>query len=176
MRWLYFFGMQVQTLASLSGLVSGFVMNCGVDQRCSLGPVLLWLWYSPTTIALNWPPAWESPYAAGVALKTANTTQHNKTQQKTKINFIFYFLIFSFYGFACRIWKFLAKGLIGAVAMSLHTTAMAMPDPSIICNRWLTCSNAGSLTQWMRLEIKLTSLQRQYQVLNLLSHNGDSST
>ena len=36
------------------------------------------------------------------------------------------------------------------------------------------CGNTGSSAHWTRLGIKLTSLQRQCRVLNLLSHNGNS--
>ena len=44
-------------------------MSCGVGRRCSLDPVLLWLWRRPETTAPIGPPAWEPPYAMGVALK-----------------------------------------------------------------------------------------------------------
>ena len=35
-------------------------------------PVLQWLWHRPAAEALIRPLAWESPYAAGVALKDKN--------------------------------------------------------------------------------------------------------
>ena len=44
-------------------------MNCGVDHRHSLDPMLLWLWCRPASIALIGPLAWEPPYAAGEALE-----------------------------------------------------------------------------------------------------------
>ena len=44
-------------------------MNCGVDHRCGLDPVLLWLWCRLMAAALIPPLAWELPYAVGVALK-----------------------------------------------------------------------------------------------------------
>ena len=36
---------------------------CSIGHRCGLDPALLWLWPDGT------PPAWEVPYAAGVAIK-----------------------------------------------------------------------------------------------------------
>ena len=53
-------------------------MSCGVGYRCSLDPVLLWLWCRPVAIAPIGPLAWEGPYAMGVALKSKQT---NKTPQ-----------------------------------------------------------------------------------------------
>ena len=44
-------------------------MSCGVGDRRSLDPMLLWLWRGPATAALIQPLAWEHPYATGVALK-----------------------------------------------------------------------------------------------------------
>ena len=44
-------------------------MSCGIDRRCSLAPVLLWLWYRPGAIGPIRPLAWELPYAVGVALR-----------------------------------------------------------------------------------------------------------
>ena len=44
-------------------------MNCGVDQRCSSDPALLWLWCRLAAAAPIQPLAREPPYAAGAALK-----------------------------------------------------------------------------------------------------------
>ena len=44
-------------------------MSCGVGQRCSSDPALLWLWRRPAAIALIRPLARELPYASGAALK-----------------------------------------------------------------------------------------------------------
>ena len=44
-------------------------MSFGVGHRCSLDPVLLWLWRRPAATALIGPLAWDPPYAEGVALK-----------------------------------------------------------------------------------------------------------
>ena len=52
-------------------------MSCGVGHRHGLDPVLPWLWYRLAGVALIRPPAWEPPYAMGVALKS-------KTKQNPK--------------------------------------------------------------------------------------------
>ena len=44
-------------------------MSCGTGHRHSLDLALLWLWHRPVASALIRPPAWELPYATGVALK-----------------------------------------------------------------------------------------------------------
>ena len=83
-----------------------------------------------------------------------------------------------------------ARGRIGAAAAD-YATAIATPDLSCICNSnpgyklhlqqqpWIwaasettcSCNNSRSLTHWARPGIKPASSQRQYWVLNLLSHN-----
>ena len=35
---------QVQSLASLSGLGTCIAVSCGIGRRCSSDPALLWLW------------------------------------------------------------------------------------------------------------------------------------
>ena len=72
--------MQVQSLALLSGLRIGVALSCGVGRRCGSDPKLLWLWCRPAAIAPIRPLAWESPYAAGVALEKA------KKKKKSTIN------------------------------------------------------------------------------------------
>ena len=47
-------------------------MSYGVGHRCSLDPLLLWLWHRVAAAAPIWPLAWELPYAASVALKAKN--------------------------------------------------------------------------------------------------------
>jgi len=59
-------------------------MSCGVGRRCSLAPVLLWLWRRPAAIALIGPLAWEPPYAAGVAIEKIKTKQ-NKNKNKERL-------------------------------------------------------------------------------------------
>ena len=43
-------------------------------------PALLWLWCRPAAVVLIRPLAWESPYAAGAALKRQKKTKQNKTE------------------------------------------------------------------------------------------------
>ena len=59
------------------GWGSGIAVSCGVVQRCSSDPTLLWLWHRSAAIALIQPLAWEPPYATGVALKTKNQNKAN---------------------------------------------------------------------------------------------------
>ena len=44
-------------------------MSCGIGQRLSSDPVLLWLWHRQAAGAQVGPLAWELPYATGAALK-----------------------------------------------------------------------------------------------------------
>ena len=60
-------------------------MSCGVGQRGSLDPVLLWLCRRPAAAALIRPLAWEPPHAAGVAVEKAKKqTNKKKTKKKKK--------------------------------------------------------------------------------------------
>ena len=61
--------MQVQSLASLSGLRIGVAVSCGEGHRHGSDLELLWLWRRLAATALTRPLAWESPYPVGVALK-----------------------------------------------------------------------------------------------------------
>ena len=49
-------------------------------SRCSLDPMLLWLWHRPvaTATALICPLAWEPPYAAGPAQEMAKREEKKK--------------------------------------------------------------------------------------------------
>ena len=51
-------------------------MSCGEGRRCSLDPLLLWLWCRPVAIAPIRPLAWEPPYAVDVALKKKHKTKY----------------------------------------------------------------------------------------------------
>ena len=64
-------GLWVWSLPLLSGLGSGIAMSCGVGRRRGSDPTLLWPWHRPAATAPIQPLAWESPYAAGVALEDA---------------------------------------------------------------------------------------------------------
>ena len=60
-------------------------MSSGVDLRCGLDLVLLWLWCRPAAVAPIRSLAWELPYAAGAALKRqTKTNTHTKKQKKKK--------------------------------------------------------------------------------------------
>ena len=58
-------------------------MSCGMGCRCSSDLALLWLWHRPVATALIRPPAWELPYAMGMALKR----QNKQTKKKIFINY-----------------------------------------------------------------------------------------
>ena len=60
---------------------SGVAVSCGVGRRHVLDPVLLWLRRRPAAAALIGPLAWETPHAAGVALKKA---KRPKTKKQNK--------------------------------------------------------------------------------------------
>ena len=63
--------MWVQSLASLSGLRIRCCCDiCGAGHRCSLDPMLLWLWHGPEDAAPIQPLAWELPHAADAAIKS----------------------------------------------------------------------------------------------------------
>ena len=47
-------------------------MSRGVGHRSGSDPMLRWLWCRPAAASLIWIPAWESPYAVGVALEKTN--------------------------------------------------------------------------------------------------------
>ena len=69
------------------GQGSGVAVSRGVGQRCSLDPVLLWLWCRPAVAAPIRPLAWELPYATGVSLKQSKKTKNKKQpHQPTKHN------------------------------------------------------------------------------------------
>ena len=70
--------------------VPSVAMNCGVGGRCSLDPILLWLWCRPAATAPICPLAWELPYAMGAALggkkkKKKRQKIENKAALKNKI-------------------------------------------------------------------------------------------
>ena len=59
--------MQVQSLASLSGLGIQRCHELCVGHRGSLDATLLWLWHKQVAVALVQSLAWELPYASCVA-------------------------------------------------------------------------------------------------------------
>ena len=58
-------------------------MSCGIGQRHSSDPVLLWFWRRLAATAPIRPLAWEPPYAMGVALE--ETQKDQKTNKQAKI-------------------------------------------------------------------------------------------
>ena len=58
-------------------------MSLGVGHRCSLDPMLLWLWRRPAAVARIQPLAWEPPYAMGVAPQ--KKTKKKKRNLKSKL-------------------------------------------------------------------------------------------
>ena len=54
---------------SMPGLAQWVARSCGVGRRRGLDLALLWLWWRPAATDLIRPLAWESPCAAGTALK-----------------------------------------------------------------------------------------------------------
>ena len=67
-----------------------------------------------------------------------------------------------------------AKGRIRTL-MGAYATAMGILDLSCICGPHHVCSSTGSSIHQVRPVIKTTSSQTLCWVLNLLSHNGNSS-
>ena len=60
-------------------------MSYGVGHRHGSDPPLLWLWRRPVATVLIGPLAWETPYAADVALKD------EKTKKKINVYFKYVF-------------------------------------------------------------------------------------
>ena len=58
-------------------------MSCGVGQRHSSDPMLLWLWCRLAATAPIRPLAWEPPYAAGAALKKAKRQKIKNMKYKS---------------------------------------------------------------------------------------------
>ena len=57
---------------------SSVAMSYGVGCRCGSDPASLWLWCRPAAVAPMGPPAWEPPYATGVARKRKKTKKKKK--------------------------------------------------------------------------------------------------
>ena len=84
-------------------------MSCGVGGRCSLDPVLLWLWCRPVAAAPSGLLAWEPPNVAGVALKKKKG-QKTKNKQQKKSRWDTFFSFFFLFGHTCNIWTFQGQG------------------------------------------------------------------
>ena len=59
-------------------------MTCGVGRRCGSDPTLLCLWCRVAATAPIGPLAWETPYAAGVALKGQKTEKKKEKKRKAE--------------------------------------------------------------------------------------------
>ena len=102
---------------------------------------------------------------------------HSPQKETTLLTPWFHYLkkkFFSFYSHTCSKWKFPGQDWNWSCSWSLHATATATPDLSCIWNLSTACNYARSWTQWARPGIELTSSERQRQVLNPLSHNGNA--
>ena len=60
-------------------------MNYGVGRRHGSDPKLLWLWCRPAASAPIQPPAWELPYAAGVALKKKKKKRKKERKERALV-------------------------------------------------------------------------------------------
>ena len=67
-------------------------MSCGASHRHGLDLALLWLWRRPEATAPIRPPAWEPPYAMGVALKKTTTTTKKDTNHHLSCQQVVIFL------------------------------------------------------------------------------------
>ena len=146
--------MWFQSLALLSGLKIQRCCGCGVGQW-------LQLWFDPSL---------GTYICTGAALKR----QIKKNIEYSSLCYTGLFLVFFFLGLHLlhmdvpRLWG--GVGRIGAAAAShRHSNARSL---SHVCD--LHHSNAGSLTHWVRPRIKTRILMDTSQVLNLMSHNGNS--
>ena len=82
-------------------------MSCDIDCRRCLDLTLLWLWCSMATEAPIRPLAWETPYAAGAALKKKKKIQKAKTIQKMNITDLSRDSLDPFFFFYFGIWVIL---------------------------------------------------------------------
>ena len=83
--WLASMGMQVRSLALLSGLRIWNCCELWCKLQTRLDLALLWLWHRPAVMALIWPLAWKPPYALGAAPKWQKTKQNKKTADNEQI-------------------------------------------------------------------------------------------
>ena len=59
-------------------------MSYGVDRRCGLDLMFMWLWHRPAAVALIGPLAWEPLYAVSVALKSQKKKKKKEKKRKEK--------------------------------------------------------------------------------------------
>ena len=82
----------------------------------------------------------------------------------------FCLFLFSFYSHTCGIWKFPGLGAESELPQPWQQWIWA-----ISVTYSAVCGNARSLTHWARPEIEPASSGTLHQVLNLLSHSGNSN-
>ena len=76
--------LRVQSLASLSGSGIWLAVSCGIGQRCSSDPEVLWLQHKLATAAAVQPLAWELPYATGVGLERKEGRKKERKKGRKK--------------------------------------------------------------------------------------------
>ena len=76
------------------GYRSGVAVSCAVGRRCGSDPALLWFCPRPEATAPIQPLAWESPCAAGVALKDKKTKMKKyrlDVHRKKNVQFLIFY-------------------------------------------------------------------------------------
>ena len=108
-------------------------MSCGIGCRRGSDPTLLWLWCRPVATAPIRPPAWELPYAVGVALKR----KRKKERKKLLLSFILCICLFVCLfalSWAAPAAEVPRLGVESEPWPPAYTRATATQDPSRVCN------------------------------------------
>ena len=87
------------------------------------------------------------------------------------LSFFFFFFFLWQHSWHMEVFRL---GVLSELQLLAFTTATATLDPSSICHLCSTCGNAGHLTHRARSGIEPTSSHIPCQVLNWLSHKGNS--
>ena len=64
-------------------------MSCGIGQRRSSDPMLLWLWCRPAATTPIRPLAWDPPYVSGAAPPKKNQKKTNKKESYLSPSYLF---------------------------------------------------------------------------------------
>ena len=87
-KWIWLLSMRMQVWYLALALLSGIRIWCchgyGIGHRCSLDPILLWLWHKPMAASVFWPLAWELSYAMSAALEKKSLLKKKKKKKKKK--------------------------------------------------------------------------------------------
>ena len=93
-----------EAVSSILALLSGFRIQLCPELWCraqiGLGSCVAVPVVWPTAVAPIQPPAWELPYAAGVALKRGKKRERERRKEKEKENNVGYCLL-SYFFFSC---------------------------------------------------------------------------